>query len=250
MQILPPDTSWFSIASGIVAAASSIATIIFSLIPALEMNRVGKRLEQVESIINREANVNRLNILESERLLMDSKIVAHQVYPVWKSGVSLVFCLFPFFYLLPSASEMEGWGIRIFVLVMTWGTSLVLIDTWVSSLFRNRVVSAFYFAGYALPRHKISRFARNLPLPFELLSVEALSALNLSFYFYNYLLMQWRGSEPLEAFVVALVLLVVNSGAGIAIYRALVSETESRAELLMTVSSNLHDDFNANTERM
>ena len=112
MQILPPDTSWFSIASGIVAAASSIATIIFSLIPALEMNRVGKRLEQVESIINREANVNRLNILETERLLIDSKIVAHQVCPVWKSGVSLVFCLFPFFYLLPSASEMEGWGMK------------------------------------------------------------------------------------------------------------------------------------------
>ena len=111
-------------------------------------------------------------------------------------------------------------------------------------------MSAFYFAGCALPRHKISRFARNLPFPFELLSVEALSALNLSFYFYNYLLMQWRGSEPLEAFVVALVLLVVNSGAGLAIYRVLVSETESRAALLMRVSSNLYDDPNVNTERM
>ena len=126
----------------------------------------------------------------------------------------------------------------------------MLIDIWVSSLFRNRVVSAFYFAGYALPRHKISRFVRNLPLPLELLSVEALSALNLSFYFYNYLLMQWRGSEPLEAFVVALVLLAMNSGAGMTIYRVLVSETESRAALLMRVSSNLHYDSNANTERM
>jgi len=111
MQILPQDTSWFSIASGTVAAVSSIVTIIFSLIPAFEMNRIGKRLERIETIIEREDNSNRLNILLNERLSMESKIVAHQVHPVWKSGIVLLFGSFPLFYLMHSVSDTNGLGL-------------------------------------------------------------------------------------------------------------------------------------------
>jgi len=235
MQILPQDTSWFSIANGTVAAVSSIVTIIFSLIPVFEMNRIGKRLERIEAIIEREDNSNRLNILLNERLSIESKIVAHQVHPVWKSGIVLLFCSFPLFYLMHSVKDMNGWALRGFALVVTWIGCLLFIDTWVSSLFQNRIINIFYYVGKALPRSKASRFDRNLPSPLQLLGMEAAASLNLSLYFYNYLLLQWQGSDPLEAFGQAVFFLALNSGAGMNTFRALVRETEKRAALLLSV---------------
>lgn len=233
MHILPQDASWFSIASGTVAAVSSVVTIIFSLMPVFEVNRIGKKLALVNSIVEKEDNPSRLNILILERISLEAKVIAHQICPVWKSAVSLSLSLFPWFYFMHLASDFEGAALRVLALVVVWIGGLVLIDAWGSSIFQNRVIEAFYIAGEPLPRSRVSRFDGELPKPFQLLAAEAAAAIHLSIYFCNYLLLQWRGAETLEVMGTAVMLLSLNSCMGLNIYRTLVDETEKRAALLL-----------------
>lgn len=233
MQFFPEDTSWFSVANGVLAGISSIITIIFSLMPSLEVGRSDRKLNRINLAISHEKDDQRLLILETERLWTEAKVVAHQIYPLWKIGFSFIFCLAPLFYITYRISHSESLGVRVLVLLLIWVGCFVLVDAWIAYLFQNRVVKVFYFYGKPLPNIRMDLFNRKIPSRYSFVIIEVLASLNLSFYFYNYFLLSWCGAGALEALGKALVVVAVNSNLWLISYRIICRELEKRAFLLL-----------------